>query len=41
MPLPDAVPSYCCGALTNFLSKDWGLRELWNLDMLDPARAAE
>jgi hypothetical protein len=41
MPLPDAVPSYCCGALLNFLSKDWGLRELWNVDMLDAARAAE
>ena len=39
MPLPDTVPSYCCGALTNFLSNDWGLRELCEVDMLDAALA--
>ena len=40
MQLPGTVPSYCCNALMNFLSKDWRLRELRNVDMLDAAHTA-
>ena len=35
------VPSCCCGTLMNFLSNDRRLRELWNVDILDLARAVE
>jgi hypothetical protein len=41
MQLPGTVPPYYCGALLNFLSKDWRFCELWNVDILDAARAAE